>query len=182
MTDSAQVLYQFIIIDDEQTYRETLARSLTRLGHPVWHFSHPQAALPQVASQKNLVILLDLKLQLDSGLRWIESIRAANGLCRIILLTGYASISTAVEAIKLGADDYLSKPTTTREILAHLQKKDRGADTPIIGKPMSVERLEWEHIQKVLQSNEGNISASARALGMHRRTLQRKLAKRPVKY
>jgi len=96
-------------------------------------------------------------------------------------LTGYASISTAVEAIKLGADDYLAKPITAREILKHLKKEEADPDVPINDNPMSVGRLEWEHIQKVLQDNDGNVSASARALGMHRRTLQRKLAKRPAR-
>ncbi len=125
---------------------------------------------------------MDLKLHEDSGLRWIETIRHCNPDCHITLLTGYASISTAVEAIKLGADDYLAKPVTAREILQRINLQEtRGAETPINDKPMSVDRLEWEHIQKVLSDNEGNISASARALGMHRRTLQRKLAKKPVK-
>ncbi|MGB0495310.1 MAG: response regulator transcription factor, partial [Kangiellaceae bacterium] len=90
-------------------------------------------------------------------------------------------ISTAVEAIKLGADDYLPKPITAKELINHLQDKKSTVDLAISDKPMSVGRLEWEHIQKVLQDNKGNISASARALGMHRRTLQRKLGKRPVR-
>ncbi len=173
--------YQFIIIDDDQTYREILARSFMRLGQKVCHFSHPEEALNVISQNPEVTILLDLKLESDSGLRWISRIRAVSENCNIILLTGYSSISTAVEAIKLGADDYLSKPVTAREIMEHLQGGKRGEETPISDKPMSVERLEWEHIQKVLQSNDGNISASARALGMHRRTLQRKLAKRPVR-
>ena len=110
-----------------------------------------------------------------------SKIRVANACCKIILVTGYASISTAVEAIKLGADDYLAKPTTAREILSHLDQSQTSEETPINDKPMSVERLEWEHIQKILLDNDGNISASARALGMHRRTLQRKLSKKPVR-
>lgn len=174
-----------IIIDDELTYREILARSLTNLNCSVEHFSHPEEALSAIASHNNddtkLTILLDLKLESDSGLRWIETIRKTNAHCRILLLTGYASISTAVEAIKLGADDYLAKPITAREILSHLQKQTINPDIEINKKPMSVERLEWEHIQKVLQDNDGNVSASARALGMHRRTLQRKLLKKPAK-
>ncbi len=170
-----------VIIDDNQTYREVLARSLSRLNCKVQHFSEPENAMQVIKSTSKLTILLDLKLESDSGLRWIEKIRRINTQCRIILLTGYASISTAVEAIKLGADDYLAKPITAREILEHIQNKSEGAQTPINEYPMSVERLEWEHIQKVLQNNDGNISASARALGMHRRTLQRKLAKKPAR-
>ncbi len=176
--------FQVIIIDDEQTYREVLARSLLRLGCEVAHFSHPEFALPSIAAAKAPAILLDLKLDSDSGLRWISRIRSTNLNSNILLLTGYASISTAVEAIKLGADDYLAKPTTAREIITHLKKMGTKPDPnlSISDKPMSVERLEWEHIQKVLTANEGNVSASARALGMHRRTLQRKLAKKPVKH
>ena len=174
-----------IIIDDDLTYREILARSLTNLNCSVEHFPHPEEALSTIASHNSadnkLTVLLDLKLESDSGLRWIEAIRNTNVHCRLLLLTGYASISTAVEAIKLGADDYLAKPITAREILSHLQKQKIDPDIEINKKPMSVERLEWEHIQKVLQDNEGNISASARALGMHRRTLQRKLLKKPAK-
>jgi len=174
-------LLNIIIIDDDLIYREVLARSLSRQNYWVQHFAHPDEALAVIPQKKSLVILLDLKLKKDSGLRWIKKIRQANPECQIVLVTGYASISTAVEAIKLGADDYLIKPITAREIVAHLQKRNSGSDIPINQKPMSVDRLEWEHIQKVLQDNEGNISASARALGMHRRTLQRKLAKRPVR-
>ena len=170
------------LIDDDQTYREVLARSLTKLGCEVSHFDHPNSAMSFLKDQGTVTILLDLKLESDSGLRWIQRLRQTNSNCQIILLTGYASISTAVEAIKLGADDYLAKPITAREVLAHLQKVSTSPENaPIAEKPMSVERLEWEHIQKVLHDNEGNISASARALGMHRRTLQRKLAKKPVR-
>jgi two-component system, response regulator RegA len=172
----------FIIIDDDDTYRQVLARSLEKLGKNVAHFGKPEDALVQLKETQNPLVLLDLKLHEDSGLRWIETIRHCNPNCYITLLTGYASISTAVEAIKLGADDYLAKPVTAREILQRISLQEmRGAETPINDKPMSVDRLEWEHIQKVLSDNEGNISASARALGMHRRTLQRKLAKKPVK-
>lgn len=172
---------QIIIIDDDRTYREVLARSLAKLDCSVEHFSHPEIALSRITESQSLCVLLDLKLEDDSGLRWIQKIRQANPVCQIILLTGYASISTAVEAIKLGANDYLAKPVTAREIITHLTKKEADPDLPINDKPMSVERLEWEHIQKVIKDNDGNISASARALGMHRRTLQRKLAKKPAR-
>lgn len=180
-SDSIHHGINIIIIDDNQTYRKVLARSLSRLNCNVQHFSEPESALHGIKNTQKLTVLLDLKLESDSGLRWIEKIRKANVKCRIILLTGYASISTAVEAIKLGADNYLSKPITAREVLEHIQNKSEGTETPINEHPMSVERLEWEHIQKVLQDNDGNVSASARALGMHRRTLQRKLAKKPVR-
>ncbi|MET1256177.1 response regulator transcription factor [Aliikangiella maris] len=170
-----------IIIDDDLTYREVLSRSLIRYGCNVRHFPHPEQASACIEQNPQPIILLDLKLEADSGLRWIKKIKQLNLQCRIILLTGYASISTAVEAIKLGADDYLAKPITAREILSQINKDESGENTPINTQPMSVERLEWEHIQKVLMDNDGNISAAARSLGMHRRTLQRKLAKKPAR-
>ena len=168
-----------IIIDDDSVFRETLQRSLVRLDCHVDIFAKPSDALSTIKTTESLIVLLDLKLESDSGLRWIESIREANRESQIILLTGYASISTAVEAIKLGANDYLPKPITGRAILEHLNNNDL-SKVLISEKPMSVERLEWEHIQRVMHDNEGNISATARALSMHRRTLQRKLAKKPV--
>ncbi|MCK4587144.1 MAG: helix-turn-helix domain-containing protein, partial [Gammaproteobacteria bacterium] len=94
---------------------------------------------------------------------------------------GYASISTAVEAIKLGAVHYLTKPATVEDIINALQRDAGDAAVPPAENPVSVKRLEWEHLQKVLMEHDGNISAAARALNMHRRTLQRKLAKRPVR-
>ncbi|WP_246119259.1 response regulator transcription factor [Aliikangiella coralliicola] len=175
-------ILKIFIIDDDSVFREILTRSLKRMDCQVQHFAHPSDAIEKIAAEREPVVLLDLKLDSDSGLRWIKKIKVSNPQSRIILLTGYASISTAVEAIKLGADDYLAKPITAREILEHLQEKNLGEETPINPKPMSVDRLEWEHIQKVLSDNQGNISASARALGMHRRTLQRKLAKKPAKF
>jgi two-component system response regulator RegA len=97
------------------------------------------------------------------------------------MLTGYASIATAVEAIKLGAVHYLTKPANADEIVAALQRAEGDISVAPSEQPLSVRRLEWEHLQKVLLEHNGNISAAARALKMHRRTLQRKLAKRPVK-
>lgn len=170
-----------VIIDDDATYRQVLARSLEKLNCCVTHFSHPEESEIILKNLYQPTILLDLKLDSDSGLRWIEKLRSLNNDCQILLITGYASISTAVEAIKLGADDYLAKPITAREILKYMSnRKISNTEAVINDRPMSVERLEWEHIQKVLKDNDGNISASARALGMHRRTLQRKLSKKPV--
>jgi two-component system response regulator RegA len=102
---------------------------------------------------------------------------------RIVVLTGYASIATAVKAIKLGADDYLAKPVTAGAVAAVLERNARPAATDAAAplEPMSPRRLEWEHLQRVLAEHDGNISATARTLRMHRRTLQRKLGKRPTR-
>jgi two-component system response regulator RegA len=98
---------------------------------------------------------------------------------RIVVLTGFASVTTAVEAIKLGAVHYLPKPADADEIVAAFGREQGDTGAPLSVQPLSVERLEWEHIQKVLSENTGNVSATARALTMHRRTLQRKLGKKP---
>ena len=127
------------------------------------------------------LISLDLKLEGSSGLNLLPLLVEASPQSKIVVLTGYSSIATAVEAIKLGAVNYLCKPADADEILAAFQKQEGNPDAPLAEQPMSVNRLTWEHIQKVLHENDGNISATARALGMHRRTLQRKLQKRPVK-
>ena len=106
---------------------------------------------------------------------------AANPDMKIVMLTAYASIATTVEAIKLGAINYLTKPASVQEIIEKLSQAEDSSKTPIEDTPLSIKRLEWEHLQKVLLEHDGNISAAARALNMHRRTLQRKLQKRPLK-
>jgi len=127
-------------------------------------------------------VVLDLSLGGTSGLALIEPLLDINPDCRIVVLTGYASIATAVDAIKLGAVQYLAKPVEVDAIVAAFDAAERPetAELPEI-EPLSVDRLEWEHIQRILREHEGNISATARALKMHRRTLQRKLSKRPAK-
>jgi two-component system response regulator RegA len=127
-------------------------------------------------------VVLDLNLNGSSGLALIPQLLAINADCRIVVLTGYASIATAVDAIKLGAVQYLAKPVEIEAILAAFETDDvPDLETAAPDEPLSVDRLEWEHIQRVLNENDGNISATARALKMHRRTLQRKLSKRPVR-
>ena len=133
--------------------------------------------------------MLDLNLDGASGLTLIPRLREISAECRIVVLTGYASITTAVDAIKLGAVQYLAKPVDVDTLLrafGHTLQADESlpeASTAaaISQVPMSVDRMEWEHIQRVLREHKGNISSTARALNMHRRTLQRKLLKRPAK-
>jgi two-component system response regulator RegA len=99
----------------------------------------------------------------------------------IVMLTGFASIATAVEAVKLGANQYLAKPVNAEEILEAFNKLDGNEALDIHASPLTVDKLEWEHINRILNENKGNISATARALNMHRRTLQRKLQRKPIK-
>ncbi len=179
--DPSHASLRILIVDDDAAYAETLARALSRRGHSVQTAAQPEAALALLAKAAYDAVILDLKLGMDSGLRYIAPMRALRPRLSILLLTGYASIATAVEAIKLGAVHYLPKPAGVDEILAALGRKAGDAEVPPPPTRMSVERLEWEHIQRVLAEHGGNISATARALKMHRRTLQRKLAKRPVR-
>jgi two-component system response regulator RegA len=114
----------------------------------------------------------------ENGLSLLEPLLQRRPGLKVLLLTGYASIATAVEAIKLGASDYLAKPVDTAAVLAALGLVER-AQAREPEQPLALNRVQWEHIQRVLRDHDGNISATARALGMHRRTLQRKLGKRP---
>jgi len=125
--------------------------------------------------------VIDLRLPGVSGLALVEKLRALDPGTRIVMLTGYASIATAVEAIKLGATHYLAKPVDVDEIMMAFERTSGDADVKISTHPLSVSRLEWEYIQRVLNENKGNVSVTARVLNMHRRTLQRKLTKYPAK-
>ena len=171
-----------LVIDDDPSFNAILVRTLERRGHPARGVLDVPSALAAAEDLQPGRIVLDLNLQGSSGLALIPQLLAINADCRIVVLTGYASIATAVDAVKLGAIQYLAKPVEIEAILSGFED-DAGPDfdLPPSDEPLSVDRLEWEHIQRVLNENDGNISATARALKMHRRTLQRKLAKRPVK-
>jgi two-component system response regulator RegA len=171
-----------LVIDDDPAFNAILVRSLERRGHPAQGSTDATEALCLASQLRPGRVVLDLNLAGTSGLTLIPHLLAVNPACRIVVLTGYASIATAVDAIKLGAMQYLAKPVEIDAILAAFSSGNAvDAATPLSEDPLSVDRLEWEHIQRVLSENDGNISATARALKMHRRTLQRKLAKRPVK-
>ena len=171
-----------LLVDDDEVFRRVLGRSLERRGLTVLLAGTGAEALALLRESAPEYCVLDLKLAQESGLQLLPQLLALRPAMRIVLLTGYASIATAVEAVKQGAVNYLGKPATVDEILQALQVESVvAAETVQDAAPMSVDRLEWEHIQKVLAENACNISATARDLGMHRRTLQRKLQKRPVK-
>ena len=171
---------RILIIDDDDVFAQTLARSFVRRNIDSEIVLNLSSALAAAQSSFDAV-LLDLRLGEESGLSILTDLRQAQPQARILILTGFSSIATAVEAIKLGADNYLPKPAGAEEILKALEAKADDLSTEIPDQSPSLDRLEWEHIQRVLNSNDGNISASARELGMHRRTLQRKLSKRPVR-
>jgi two-component system response regulator RegA len=176
MTDSAQ---RILLVDDDSIFTSVMERSFRRLGFTTRICASAEEALANCADFGPSHILLDLNMPGTSGLVALPQLLRQAPAARLVVLTGYSSIATAVEATKSGARNYLCKPASIDEILAAFQDSAAVAEVP--SDPISVERLEWEHIQRVLQDNAGNISATARALGMHRRTLQRKLQKRPVK-
>lgn len=170
-----------LIIDDDLTFGTILKRSLNRRGIPAVHAQDGETAL-RIASEASVErVILDLNLDGVSGLSLIQPLLCINPGCRIVVLTGYGSIATAVEAVKRGATQYLAKPIELEAILAAFDHEISQASVATPDEPLSMDRLEWEHIQRVLKAHEGNISATARALKMHRRTLQRKLIKHPVR-
>jgi len=175
---------RLLLVDDDAIFRGVMADALVRHGYRVDVGEDVATALAQAEKQPPDCALVDLRMPGPSGLSLIRHLIALNPAVRIVVLTGYASIATAVEAIKLGAAHYLTKPASLDEILAALRADaDTGiaAAQEIPSRRPSPERLEWEYLQKVLREHGGNISATARSLGMHRRTLQRKLTKRPVR-
>ena len=170
-----------LVIDDDPNFNAVLVRTLERRGQPARGAQTPESALATARAQGCQRVVLDLNLNGSSGLALIPELLAIEPQARIVVLTGYASITTAVDAIKLGAVQYLAKPVEIEAILAAFEDDSPDFALPAPDEPLSIDRLEWEHIQRVLGENDGNISATARALKMHRRTLQRKLAKRPAK-
>ena len=178
MSDDIQVegegeeLPHLLLVDDDATFTRVMARAMARRGFRVSTAGSAEEGLTIAQADLPDYAALDLKMDGDSGL---------DPEMRVVILTGYSSIATAVEAIKRGACNYLCKPADADDVLAALLSEHADLDTLVPENPMSVDRLQWEHIQRVLTEHEGNISATARALGMHRRTLQRKLQKRPVR-
>lgn len=177
--DGAQA--RLLLVDDDEVLCAVLARALDRKGFRVAVAHHPQAALAAAAERPPEFAVVDLKFPDGSGLDLVRQLLGLNKGMRVVVLTGYASIATAVEATKLGAHYYLTKPTGADDIVEALQRNSGAESVSIREKPLSVSRLEWEHINRVLTVNKGNISATARLLGMHRRTLQRKLSKHPAR-
>lgn len=171
----------YLLVDDDPVFTDTLSRVLKRRGYQTYCANDGEQALSYCANKTVHRVILDLKLAQESGLSILIAIKEVAPTAEVLILTGYSSISTAVEAIKLGAINYLCKPASADQILAGFDPSKTAQSEQLSASPPSVGRLEWEHIQRVMADNNGNISATARSLGMHRRTLQRKLQKRPVK-
>ncbi len=170
-----------LIVEDDEAFSSALSKALEKKDFLVFCANTLNSAAQIAENNIPDYAVIDLRLDTESGLKIIPTLKSLNTNIKIVVLTGYASIATAVEAIKLGATQYLTKPASSEEIYQAFFKPNGNVEQNLEPNPMSVKRLEWEHIQKVLNENDGNLSATARALGMHRRTLQRKLSKRPLK-
>lgn len=173
-----------LILDDDSAFRGRLTRALVARGCNVIEFSDASEAHAQLHTLALVGAIVDLRLSHKNGpdgLWFLQQLHAIQPMVPIVVLTGFGSIATAIEAVRLGARDYLTKPADPDQILAALrgQRLERTNPKDIPAEYPTLDRVEWEHIERVLAENEGNISQAARLLGLNRRTLQRKLAKHP---
>ena len=175
--DHASLLF----VDDDRVLCDVMSRALSSRGFLVTAVHTVAEALRAIDADPPEFAVVDLKLPDQSGLKLLARLKAADAHTKIVVLTGYGSIPTAVEAIKLGATYYLTKPTDADAVVAAFAREHGDDGVPVDATPMTVERVAWEHIQHVLRDNGGNVSAAARALALHRRTLQRKLRRGPAK-
>jgi two-component system response regulator RegA len=172
-----------LLVDDDATFRERLAKALASRGYDVRQAGDAIEAVRLAEAESPELALVDLRMPGASGLEVVRDLVKIDPSTNVVVLTGYGSIATALEAVRLGATHYLSKPADVDEILAAFERKDAPKDD-VLAPPESVPslaRAEWEHIQRVLTDCAGNVSHAARLLGVHRRSLQRKLSKYPVK-
>ncbi|MFO8142483.1 MAG: response regulator [Marinobacter sp.] len=165
----------WLLIDDDPAFLQVLGRSLARQGIEAVSAHDHGSALDALNQHHFDRCVLDLNLAGESGLQLLPQLLARNPELEVLVLTGYGSIATVVEAMRRGAVNYLCKPVTVNQLVNGFEPLE--APPALRPEPPSVEEMEWEHIQRVLNENDGNISATARALNMHRRTLQRKLQK-----
>ncbi len=180
-TENSDEKPSLLLVDDDEDFLNALAPAMRKRGFLVSLANSAESAFELAKQEAPEFAVVDLKMSGNSGLVLVRQLASLNAGTRIVVLTGFASIATAVEAIKLGATHYLAKPVDADEIVAAFEKQSGNAELELSINPLSIDRLEWEHIQRVLTEHDGNISATARSLNMHRRTLQRKLGKNPSK-
>jgi len=168
-----------LLVEDDPLFCQVMGQALTKRGFNVQVANNVDEGIALSEKTAPEFAVVDLNMPGPSGLVLVKHLIDIDPHTRVVMLTGFASIATAVEAIKLGAIHYLAKPADADEVIAAFYRDEGDIRVDVTTQPLSVNRLEWEHIQKVLNDHKGNITATARALGMHRRTLQRKLQKRP---
>ncbi|MCX7099512.1 MAG: response regulator transcription factor [Methylococcales bacterium] len=181
MTNPEIDIPRLLLVDDDETFCSVLKSALEKRNYEVLVATNVSDGIALAEQSLPEYAVIDLRIGYESGLELVKKLISLDDNTQIVMLTGFASIATAVEAIKLGAIHYLTKPANADEIVSALNKNEGDPSVTISENPLSVKRLEWEHLQKVLMQHDGNISAAARALNMHRRTLQRKLDKKPVR-
>ncbi|MBF5041926.1 response regulator [Aggregicoccus sp. 17bor-14] len=177
-----------MVVDDDERFRERMARALRERGYEVMTADGYASAVALAEQQSPEYAVVDLRMPGKGGLELVRALRAVDANTRIVVLTGYGSIATALEAVRLGAVHYLTKPATAEDVLAALLRGSADAPAADAAPPPdgaepevpSLARAEWEHIERVLADCGGNISEAARKLGIHRRSLQRKLQRPPT--
>ena len=171
-----------LVVDDDEVFRERLARAFRDRGFEVRTAANSDAAIKLAKSDSPELAVVDLRMPGESGLQLVQRLKSNDPATKVVVLTGYGSIATATEAMRLGATHYLPKPATADEVLAAFARDEVPPLTALEGDvetTPSLARTEWEHINRVLADCGGNISEAARRLGIHRRSLQRKLQKYP---
>ncbi|HKO06471.1 MAG TPA: ActR/PrrA/RegA family redox response regulator transcription factor [Alphaproteobacteria bacterium] len=174
--DSGEEKGRLLIVDDDEPFRTRLARAMERRGYQVTAADSVESGIAAARAALPAFAVVDLRLGEGSGLDVVKALREARNDVRIVVLTGYGNIATAVAAVKAGAIDYLPKPADADQIEAALKAHCRPLPPPP-DHPMTADRVRWEHIQRVFEQCERNVSETARRLKMHRRTLQRMLSK-----
>lgn len=170
-----------VIVEDDASFAKALRRSFERRDYQVTVCDSVEDLGALLDTTPMQFAVVDLKLNGASGLECVKMLHARDPSTKIVVLTGFASIATAVEAIKLGACHYLAKPSNADDIEAAFEKETGDSTVALTNRPTSIKNLEWERIHETLVETEFNVSETARRLGMHRRTLARKLAKQPLK-
>lgn len=167
-----------LLVDDDRTFCRVLADALRRRGHDVVIAHNIRDGIEEAEAWNPHRAVVDLRMPGESGLDLVRTLKQSQPDLKILVLTGYGSIATAVEAVKRGAIQYLTKPVSAAELLRAFEEEALDSRTPEEEpQALSLDVVEWEHLQRVLAECEGNVSAAARRLNMHRRTLQRKLAR-----
>ena len=177
MADTSEAA-TLLVVEDDDLLRERLVRAFVERGFLAQGAASVSDA-QRLSEDAPEFAVVDLRIREESGLDVLRALLAKDPATRVVMLTGYGSIATAVEAMRLGAVHYLTKPADADQILNALKPGAVSDSVPPAGEPLSLARAEWEHINHVLVSTSGNISEAARRLGLHRRSLQRKLAKYP---
>jgi len=176
---TGRLLPKIMVVDDDAVFRSRLVRAFSSRGYPTYDAPDAEIAIELARRVRPHRAVIDLRMPGMSGIDLIRELTAIDSFIQVVVLTGYGSIATAVEAVRRGALDYLAKPADADQILAVFDRVKEEEDDPNAGSAPSLARVEWEHIQRVLFDCAGNISEAARRLGIHRRSLQRKLSKLP---